>query len=365
MVFIMRKYLELFFLWSSLLVAVNAACSSNQECILINNCPHLYNLLLQDKLSEQDVQILQKSQCGFDKKANKPTVCCQRKPDAVPADTSLLPGTDVCGQDPSKRIVGGQLTELRQFPWLVLLEYDKPTGRGFHCGGSLINKNYVLTAAHCIVNIPRSWRLVSVRLGEHQLDADPDCEDGDRPGFEDCADSPIDIPVSEVTLHQQYARREIAKPNDIALVRLSTPVTYSKSISPICLPTKPEFLNNRFNGAVMTVAGWGRTENSTQSNTKLKLDVPITQDAECRQIYERNGATLTDKQICAGGRKGQDSCSGDSGGPLMYLERQPDYIWYLFGIVSFGPTRCGTAAFPGIYTFVPKYLSWIVENMKS
>lgn len=362
LVVIMRNYLKLLLLCSSLFVSANAACSSNQECILITDCSALYNLLQKNDLSQRELQDLKNSQCGYDYKVNKPTVCCEKKPDVIPV-SNLLPSSDICGKDPSKRIFGGELTELRQFPWLVLLEYDKPDGRGFHCGGSLINRNYVITAAHCVSNIRRSWKLVSVRLGEHELDKDPDCEDEDRPGFEDCADSPIDIPISETIVHQQYGPRELAKPNDIALLRLRYPVTYSRSISPICLPTKQEFLNNRFTGVSMTVAGWGRTENSTQSKIKLKLDVPISADAECSATYKRNGATLTDRQICAGGEKGKDSCSGDSGGPLMY-QQTSDYTWYLFGIVSFGPLNCGTRDFPGIYTLVPKYLTWIVENIK-
>ena len=350
----------------ALLINVNGDCLPSQRCVLFNQCPELLALVQQNPLPKQVVERLQRLQCGYDRRANHPKVCCDQKVESLPTpDSSLFPSTDVCGQDPNKRIVGGQLTELRQFPWLVLLEYQKPDGRGFQCGGSLINEKYIVTAAHCVINIPRSWQLISVRLGEHDLDNDPDCEDADRPGFEDCAASPIDIPVGEIITHPNYKAREVSKPNDIALIRLSRPVTYSKSISPICLPTKSQFLNNRYDGVNMMVAGWGRTENSSQSKIKLKLEVPVNSEQECSTLYKKHGAILNDGQICAGGQKGKDSCSGDSGGPLMYLERTPpEYNWYLYGIVSFGPIQCGTKDFPGIYTLVPKYMKWITDNLK-
>lgn len=345
--------------------SVNCQCSFSEECINVKSCPLILKLLDQDPVPAKDVERLKKSQCGYNYQSNEPKVCCPKVATLIPdLNSDLLPDADVCGLDPSKRIVGGQLTILRQFPWLALLEYQKPDGKSFNCGGSLVNQNYVITAAHCIKRIPRSWKLISVRLGEHQLDTDPDCEDDDKPGFEDCADSPIDIPVEKIIIHPEYIG-SVGQANDIALLKLSRPVSYTKSIQPICLPTSPKFLTNNFTGMNMVVTGFGRTETRSQSNIKLKVEVPIKSFQECSLLYKRHGATLTEKQFCAGGNKGEDSCTGDSGGPLMYL-RQTDneYNWYLYGVVSYGPIQCGTKNFPAIYSNVPHYMPWIINNIQ-
>ena len=84
------------------------------------------------------------------------------------------PNSPVCGIDGSdevkeynadlplsKRIFGGSATKIDQYPWLALLTYDRGPlfGKGFHCGGSIITKDFILTAAHCIRLIPASWTL--------------------------------------------------------------------------------------------------------------------------------------------------------------------------------------------------------------
>ncbi|KAF5271712.1 hypothetical protein FQA39_LY08035 [Lamprigera yunnana] len=341
---------------------VEGQCTQNEECVLIKSCPSILNAIV-NNLSAAEAQRLKDKQCGYNYSIKQPKVCCTKTIETIP-ETNLLPDADVCGQDPNKRIVGGQLTDLRQFPWLTLLEYQKPTGRGFNCGGSLINNYYVLTAAHCVRRIPTNWKLISVRLGEHQLNTDPDCDD-DRPGFEDCADSPFDIPIAQAIVHPEYNSQYSAGPHDIALLKLSRPISYSKSISPICLPRSSEFLTKDFTDTLMTVAGWGRTENSSQSNIKLKLEIPVNSKNDCSKIYSRYGVQLGDGQLCAGGKKGEDSCSGDSGGPLMYLRRTGiEYNWYHYATVSFGPIECGSKDFPGIYTLTTKYMNWIISNIK-
>ncbi|KAF5289869.1 hypothetical protein FQR65_LT02003 [Abscondita terminalis] len=359
-------------LWCLMLCSVHVVkgqCPVNQDCIVVRSCPSILEILSQNPVPPGEIERIKNAQCGYDYALNQPQVCCPRVEQPILAPqgdikSNLLPDADVCGSDPSKRIVGGQLTLLRQFPWVALLEYQKPEGRGFHCGGSLINNNYVITAAHCILRIPKTWRLVSVRLGEHQLDKDPDCDDEDRPGFEDCADSPIDVPVGSVSVHPEYVNR-VGSPNDIALIRLSRSVTYTQSIQPICMPTSKDFATTDFTGTSMVVTGFGRTETRGQSNIKLKVEVPIKPKSECVPLYKKNGVTLIDTQFCAGGNKGEDSCTGDSGGPLMYLRQtETEYNWYLYGIVSFGPIQCGAKDFPGIYTNVNKFMPWVVSNMK-
>lgn len=72
----------------------------------------------------------------------------------------------------------------------------------------------------------------------------------------------------------------------------------------------------------------------------------------------RNSLSEDNKQICVGGQEGEDSCSGDSGGPLMIQNGNPPR-WFLLGIVSYGASDCGKKDAPAVYTNVPQYIEWI------
>lgn len=116
-------------------------------------------------------------------------------------------------------------------------------------------------------------------------------------------------------------------------------------------------------GNRLFVAGWGRTEYANKSPVKLKLEVPVKSLPSCRDTFRRANVNVRDRQICAGGEGGRDSCSGDSGGPLMHTASNDSSQWYVEGIVSFG-ARCGTEGWPGIYTRVNRYLDWISTNVR-
>lgn len=131
-------------------------------------------------------------------------------------------------------------------------------------------------------------------------------------------------------------------------------------VRPICLPSIGE---DSGVGDVLTVAGWGRTEVSSSSAVKLKLDLPIADKSVCTRTFRSAGVNLGNKQICAGGERGKDSCTGDSGGPLMKVEEVGGASqWTIEGVVSFG-ARCGTEGWPGIYTRVAAYIDWINQQI--
>mgnify|MGYP003343779468 CR=1 FL=1 len=335
----------------------HAQCVTPNEkpgtCIPIRECAPLVEILQHSVINPDEIELLQASQCG--RSGNQPKVCCPTETSTEVVTSDLLPTPEQCGQVLGQRIVGGNAARLDEFQWMALLEYSKPSGRGFHCGGALISKQYIATAAHCISNIPRGWRLTSVRLGEHNLDTDIDCE-------EYCVEAPKNILVEETIPHELYDPKNINRYHDIALLRLQRPVAFTDYIFPICLPPAT---SSDYQGLVMTVAGWGRTENRSQSAKKMKLDVPVKTYGECRTTYQKAKVDLKNGQICAGGIKGKDSCTGDSGGPLMYVNQtQIGPTYYITGIVSFGPSNCGLQDWPGVYTKVADYIPWIVSKLR-
>lgn len=124
-----------------------------------------------------------------------------------------------CGQvDPTRRIVGGTKADMKEFPWIGLIKYKIGRIFKFTCGSSLISNKYLLTAAHCITNLPSSYEVEAVRLGEYDRRTDPDCRtvDDDQ---EDC-NAPIqDILVEKLIPHPKYNTPRYA--NDVGLIRLT------------------------------------------------------------------------------------------------------------------------------------------------
>uniref|UniRef100_A0A2M4BS19 CLIP domain-containing serine protease n=1 Tax=Anopheles marajoara TaxID=58244 RepID=A0A2M4BS19_9DIPT len=321
------------------------------SCILFRECQPLVDIFKRPFNTPDDTEFLQQSRCG--ESQGKPLVCCAG---VVVEERTTLPEPPNCGTQLSDRVYGGQPTKIDEFPWTALIEYEKPNGRfGFHCGGSLINQRYIVTAAHCINAIPRAWKPNRIRLGEWDLGSNSDCLD------DFCSPAPVDLEIEKIIVHPGYDSRDKANLNDIALIRFKRDVQYSDVIRPICLPLSTSVRNRNHVGASTYAAGWGKTETASASDKKLKVELNIKSQEDCAPIFARGGIFLKPSQICAGGVRGKDTCSGDSGGPLM---RQISGTWYLLGVVSFGPQKCGTAGVPGVYTNVMEYTDWIKNNIE-
>ena len=224
----------------------------------------------------------------------------------------------------------------------------------YGCAGFLISEYFVLTAAHCIVSqsLAAFGPIVEVQLGEHNTETNPDCEK--RNSVQWCEDIPQIIKTGKPKVHPEYSNNDQYH-NDIAIIPLKQAAKFTDFVSPICLATELSQEND------MWLAGWGRTENYPSSPIKLKVLVRRASKNYCVPLYRSINRRILYSQICAGGEAGVDSCSGDSGGPLMVqygLE-----TWYAEGIVSFG-LGCGVKDWPAVYTNIPYYIPWITRFMK-
>ncbi|XP_065072453.1 CLIP domain-containing serine protease B8-like [Ochlerotatus camptorhynchus] len=271
-----------------------------------------------------------------------------------------------CGQQDFGMLVNhGQITEIDEFPWMALLIYEKamnPVVPG--CGGALISQSFVVTAAHCLVGpiIQKKGNLKFVRVGEYDLKNDPDCTVEGM--YADCTDGIIDVKPRRVIVHPDYVLGSVSQHHDIGLVQLERPLELSVFIRHICLPEP----GSSTLGKKFIVCGWGRTnffsegrEDKIPSPIKLKASLPYFDHGKCSEIYQPQRLQLINGQICAGGHKARDTCSGDSGSPLMSFDKNIK-AWVLSGLVSMGPQNCGTAGKPGIYTNVKEYVQWIKTN---
>ncbi|KAM3872970.1 trypsin-1 [Diretmus argenteus] len=188
---------------------------------------------------------------------------------------------------------------------------------GYHfCGGSLVNENWVVSAAHCYKS------RVEVRMGEHNIRV--------TEGHEQFISS------SRVIRHPKYSSYNIN--NDFMLIKLSKPATLNAYVQPVALPTRcaPD-------GTMCKVTGWGNTMSSTADKNKLQcLDIPILSHADCNNAYP---GMITNTMFCAGYLEGgKDSCQGDSGGPFVCNGE-------LQGVVSWG-YGCAEKNHPGVYAKV-------------
>ncbi|XP_053371251.1 serine protease 27-like [Clarias gariepinus] len=245
----------------------------------------------------------------------------------------------VCGQPGlNTRIVGGQDASPGSWPWQVSIQ----RGGSHFCGGSLINKNWVLSAAHCFQRIGAAS--ITLFLGIKNLQ-------GTNPNMQPRS-------AIKIIIHPDFNSTAIN--NDVALVQLSSSVTFNPYVLPVCLATA----NSSFpDGTNAWVTGWGRIDtnvNLPAPQTLQEVKVPIVNNSACAIAYRRD---ITNNMICAGvAAGGEGACYGDSGGPLVVKINQ---TWFQAGIVSFGTTGCSVRGFPTVFTRVSQYQVWIESEITS
>ncbi|XP_072476990.1 transmembrane protease serine 11C-like [Notamacropus eugenii] len=279
------------------------------------------NILLQKLMGDTGSLCIDSSSFKFsdidmDAAENLLNICCGRR-------TKVSPGN---------KIVGGLDSVEGEWPWQASLQQNNI----HRCGATLINNNWLLTAAHCFVNAkdPREW---SVTFGF--LLSDPKLKRS----------------VKNIIVHEKY--KYPSHDHDIAIVNLSKPVLYTTNIRKVCLP---EANYNFPANSDVVVTGWGsRKTDGTSPDVLQKGIMKIIDTVTCnnKEVYDSH---IKNGMLCAGFLQGRvDACQGDSGGPLVSSDSRG--IWFLVGVVSWGE-ECALPNKPGVYTRVTYYRNWITSK---
>jgi len=251
-----------------------------------------------------------------------------------------LPDTSRMAQN---RVVGGTEAGFGSFPWQAYIRIGSS-----RCGGSLINRNHVVTAGHCVARARPGQ--IRVTLGDYVLNSDQE---------------PLRERVyraSDIKVHPRFKFTPQADRYDVAVIRLDVPVLYQPHIQPICLPEK----GTDYLGLYGWAAGWGAMQAGSRVRPKTlqTVDVPVINSQLCENWHRQKGINVIihPEMMCAGYTNGgKDSCQGDSGGPL---NMQVGGRWYLSGIVSAGYS-CARARQPGIYhrvAYTSDWISWAASS---
>ncbi|XP_046385988.1 transmembrane protease serine 9-like isoform X2 [Ischnura elegans] len=273
-----------------------------------------------------------------------------------------------CGRadpKPSFLIANAQETERGEWPWHAAIYDVSKRNLEYICGGSLIGKKMILTAAHCVSErkgaqdfaVAPEARLVS--LGKFLLNI----QEGDVQTRK----------VEKIYIHSEYSKS--TSQADIAILVLTIPVEFTEFVKPVCLWNGNQPYLSEIEGKDGAVVGWGKDENGELSESLKMAKMPVVSQQTCiwsnPQFFSRY---TSDRTFCAGYRNETSACNGDSGGGMFFPKTVPGkkdtYIlpvtWTLRGIVSLSVLKefertCDTKQYV-IFTDTAKFYHWIKEH---
>ncbi|XP_055840044.1 lectizyme [Episyrphus balteatus] len=231
-------------------------------------------------------------------------------------------------------VIKGQEAEPNSAPYIVSLS-RKFSKHSHTCGGTIINKEWIVTAAHCISK-PVG---MGVYAGLHE-----------RLQTNVATAQHREVDFGKV--HSSYEGN--VGPYDIALLHVSEPFDFNESVQPAVLPGFGDIPSGN-----ATLYGWGQTKAYilTAAKTLQTVKTEVVDWDECKDTLPES-APLDPSNVCSSSLgKGVSACNGDSGGPLVKeTENSPTE---LIGIVSWGYIPCGSGNMPSIYTRVSAYIGWM------
>lgn len=285
-------------------------------------------------------------------------------PDTLSYDTTGLAdlnGGSICGKQQvnhrEPRIVGGNTTYEGEFPWAVSIQRHG----NHHCGGVIVGRRWILTAAHCV----RSQLVgnLLVRTGGHTLS---------RSLNNINSHLERDYPVDQIIMHGDFSKYDNLtaaqmKPSvnannaDIALLKLRNDIEWNEMAWPVCFPAREA---GNFSGHEAVVIGWGKLNEKSDdfSNDLQKVKLTIIDNKVCQNWFRQAGRDMLidERIICAGFKNGgKDACHGDSGGPLL---SKINGQFVVVGVVSTG-IGCARPLLPGLYSRVSSYTDWIERHV--
>merc|ERR1711971_1176940 len=332
------------------------------QYIFARQCRPVLTAILTQGVTQQLISYLIqaiRSPCGF--LGFDFTLCCEdqnqittQAPTTRPTtqrpttQTTVAPIQDNCGTNANNRIVGGTESRQGDWPWAVVLGTKNTFSNRFsvQCGGTLLDQTTVLTAAHCF---DQSGGPNVVRLGDHDINTSSDGAQA------------VDVSIRRIIQHPGWDSNSLE--NDIAILKLSQPIQYSRDIRRACMPTayRGQDLPSVLARPQPIVVGWGSTSTGTGPTSRLRqAPVQMVTQQQCAQAYRQvSRVTIGATKLCAG-EGTRDTCNGDSGGGLF--SRNLGGGFAVVGVTSFG-VECARDDFPGVYTRVDEYLPWIQQNM--
>ncbi|XP_049303435.1 venom protease isoform X2 [Bactrocera dorsalis] len=291
-------------------------------------------------------------------------VCCKEPkiifdpPAQLASEFACQKYTEMISNDCAREfITGGELARAKEFPPAALVgRFNMETKKhDWICGGTLISERFVLTASHCA----KTGVINRVRLGDLDFSSNKDDE-----GVQEFS-------VSRLISHPQY---DSSNYNDIMLLELNGTVTFTDYVQPACLLTPSWTV---YNTGVFWAVGWGAVDHSTNMSPQLRR-VQLRKLENCGPIaneaYNLLHGLSERTQFCTHG-KTNDTCKGDSGGPLLitFPSKEEKYkcLYMVAGIISKGQIECSGQDVPSLHTNVTafvrfiEYHVWPTKNNKS